>query len=438
MLIRSLETSSKFESLTFVFPFTAEKGTVLNMTLKNILRGLSLAAAFVCLCLPLTNWTRRAGAQRGGAGQGNLPVEQTRKNIQVLKGLPESQLFPVMNFVSVSLGVKCDFCHVKQKDPKGGEDIWVWESDEKEHKRVGRQMMRMTLDINKNNLDALGGYGVTCYTCHRGTTGGPRMPPMPVAVSGHEERPAAPTAPPASGAAAPPPPPPAPAARPARPTPEQILQKYVDAVGGRANLAKIQTTVLKGTREASQNRSWPIEVTLKGADKMAIVVAVPQQGAIMQGLSGATGWIKNPRGQHAASAEELAALQSAALMYAPIKIKEPFTALVSNGRGKVGERDTWVLRSTAADGIVTRYYFDAENGLLLRQIILTPTVLTPIPEQIDFEDYRDVNGVKLPFTIRVSEIDTFFSSTRKFTEIKQNVTVDDAQFQMPAATTPKP
>lgn len=391
------------------------------MTLKNILRGLSLAAAFVCLCLPLTNWTRRADAQRGQPGQGNQPVEQTRKNIQALKGLPESQLFPVMNFVAVSLGVKCDFCHVKQKDPKGGQDIWVWESDEKEHKRIGRQMMRMTLDINKNNLDAFEGYGVTCYTCHRGTTGGPRMPPLPVAVSGHEDHPAAPSATPA-------------AARPARPTPEQILQKYVDAVGGRASIAKIQTTVLKGTREASQNRSWPIEVTLKGADKMAMVATVPQQGTVMQGLSGSTGWIKNPRGQRAASAEELATLQNTALMHALIKIKEPFTALASNGRGKVGERDTWVLRATAADGTVTRYYFDAETGLLLRQMNLTPTVLIPVPQQIDYEDYRDVNGVKLPFTIRISEIDTFFSSTRKFTEIKHNVPVDDAQFQLPAAT----
>jgi hypothetical protein len=397
------------------------------MTLKKTLRGLSLAAAFACLCLPLTNWTRRADAQRGQ--QNDQPVEQTRKNIQVLKGLPESQLFPLMNFVSVSLGVKCDFCHVKQKDPKGGEDKWVWESDEKEHKRIGRQMMRMTLDINKSaNAEAFGSFGITCYTCHRGTSGAPRMPPLPVAVSGHEDRPAAPSA-----AASPTP-------RPPRPTPEQILQKYVEAVGGRAAIAKVQTTVLKGTREASQNRSWPIEVTLKGTDKFSVVAQVPQQGTVTQAFNGAAGWIKNPRGQHAASADELAALQRSALMYAPIKIKEPFASLKPNGRGKVGDRDAWVLMTTAPDGTIERYLFDMETGLLLRQTTFTPTVLNLIPEQIDYEDYRDVDGVKLPFTIRVSGIDTFFDSTRKFTEIKHNVPVDDAQFQMPAAAvaTPKP
>ncbi|MDQ1592688.1 MAG: photosynthetic reaction center cytochrome c subunit [Pyrinomonadaceae bacterium] len=397
------------------------------MTLKNILRGLCLAAALACASLPLSNWTRRvvAGTQQA---QGDKPVEQTRKNIQVLKGLPESQLFPLMNLVAVSLGVKCDFCHVKQKDPKGGADVWVWESDEKEHKRIGRQMMRMTLDINKNNLDALGGYGVTCYTCHRGTTGGARLPPLPVTVSGHEDHPAAPSATPSAAPAA---------ARPARPTPEQILQRYVEAVGGRAAVAKIQTLVMKGTREASQNRNWPVEVTLKGADKFHLVASVPQQGTIMQALNGAQGWISNQRGGREVNADELTAFRSTALLYAPVKIREPFPALDFNGRTKIGERDAWVLRATSADGVVTRYAFDAETGLLLRQTTLTPTVLVPVPQQIDYEDYRDVGGVKLPFTIRISEIDTFFSSTRKFTEIKPNVPVDDVQFLMPPPP-PKP
>jgi hypothetical protein len=391
------------------------------MTPRNILRGFCLIV-FLGLWLPLSNWTQRAGAQ---GGRENLPVEQTRKNIQVLKGLPESQLFPVMNFVAASLGVKCDFCHVKQTAPAGGEAKWIWESDEKEHKRVGRQMMRMTLDINKNNLDALGGYGVTCYTCHRGTRGGPRLPPMPLTVSGHEEQPAAP------GANAP-----APAAtpRPARPAPEEILKKYVEAVGGREAIAKIQTTTLKGTREASQDRKWPIEVITKGADKFRMVINIPQQTPITQALNGTHGWIVNPNGQHAASAAELTALQSAALLYAPLKIKEPFPALVFNGMTKINERDAYVLRATKPDGTIERYYFDVQSGLLVRQQKLTPTVLVPIPEQIDYEDYRDVGGVKLPFTIRISEIDTYYSSTRRFTEIKSNVPVDDAQFQMPAAT----
>ncbi|HKP72821.1 MAG TPA: hypothetical protein VJT82_07780, partial [Pyrinomonadaceae bacterium] len=273
----------------------------------------------------------------------------------------------------------------------------------------------------------------------RGTTGGPRLPPLPLTVSGHEDGSAAP---PNAGRGAGAPPAGAPGAggaagaRPARPTPEQILQKYVEAVGGRAAIAKIQTTVLKGTREASQDRNWPIVVSLKGADKFSTVVNVSPQGAVVQGYNGAQGWVKTARDQHAATADELAALKTTALMYAPVKIREPFPALTFNGRGKVGERDAWVLRATRADGTIERYFFDAENGLLLRQVTLTPTVLTPIPEQIDYEDYRDVDGVKMPFTIRISHIDTYDSSTRKFTEIKNNVPVDDATFAPPAAAKP--
>src|SRR6185436_2311508 len=76
------------------------------------------------------------------------PVEQVRKNIQVLKGLPDSQLFLVMNFVGDSLGVNCDYCHVKgEKNAQTGEDTWLWERDHKKEKAVGRDMMRMVLEL---------------------------------------------------------------------------------------------------------------------------------------------------------------------------------------------------------------------------------------------------------------------------------------------------
>ncbi len=77
-------------------------------------------------------------------------------------------------------------------------------------------------------------------------------------------------------------------------------------------------------------------------------------------------------------------------------------------------------------------YFDAQNGLLVRKNTIEPTVLLPLPDQIDFLDYRDVDGVKIPFTIRYSGIDTFNSWTRTFTEIKRNSVVDDALFAMPS------
>ncbi|MGB8508501.1 MAG: c-type cytochrome, partial [Pyrinomonadaceae bacterium] len=165
-----------------------------------------------------------ANAQGATPPQGDKPIEQTRKNILVLKGLPESQLFPVMNFMSASLGVKCDFCHVKQgKDPKTGFDNWIWESDDKQQKKTTRNMIRMVLADNNGDF-GMGQGAVTCYTCHRGQEHPVGIPPLPLATSGHEGGDEVPAA---AGATKP----------EAPPTAEALIAKYVDAVGGRAAVA---------------------------------------------------------------------------------------------------------------------------------------------------------------------------------------------------------
>ncbi len=103
----------------------------------------------------------------------------------MLKGLPEAQLFPLMNFISTSLGVRCNFCHVQTKNPTTGGDEWDWEKRRKETKETAASMMQMTMSINKTNKLDLGSAGVTCYTCHRGRTT-PKLAGMPLTFSGHE------------------------------------------------------------------------------------------------------------------------------------------------------------------------------------------------------------------------------------------------------------
>jgi hypothetical protein len=352
------------------------------------------------------------------------PVEQTKKNIQVLKGLPTSQLFPLMNFIAVSLGVKCNYCHVKSGKTAEGFDNWVWESDDKETKRTARRMMQMVLSINKSNLADFRGEPVTCYTCHRGQTVPARSPQLPLTVSGHEDGSEAVTVKPAVAAL---------------PTVEQVLNKYIAAVGGRAAVAKLQTRVLKGTLEQSQGRNPGVEITLKEPNKYLVVLTTKQQGIIYQGFNGKTGWIKTDKMMREMNASELAQLKRAAMLYDVIKVKEPFTGMIVTGREKVGDREAYVIETKATDGSRTeKLFFDGETGLLLRRIVLTNTLLFPFPEQTDFEDYREVDGVKLPFTVRISNIDTFFSSTRKFTEIRSKVTVDDTRFDPPPAPPPAP
>jgi len=86
------------------------------------------------------------------------------------------------------------------------------------------------------------------------------------------------------------------------------------------------------------------------------------------------------------------------------------------------------------DNKAEKLFFDAQSGLLLRRIVFTKTVLGKNPEQTDFEDYREVDGVRLAFTIRVSSLDdNHFGTTRNFIEVKHNVPVADVKFDIPAA-----
>lgn len=131
------------------------------------------------------------------------------------------------------------------------------------------------------------------------------------------------------------------------------------------------------------------------------------------------------------SANELAVLKQTADLYEVIKVKESPPGMKVTGIERIGGRESYVLESAKANNIVEKLYFDVDTDLLVRKLTLTNTVLVPIPEQIDFEDYREVDGVKLPFVIRISNIDPYFNSTRRFTEIKHNVPIDDARFDLP-------
>ena len=197
--------------------------------------------------------------------------------------------------------------------------------------------------------------------------------------------------------------------------------------------------MVRGTRDASQGRSWPFEATSKGPDKFLMVVQVPQFGAVSQAVNGTAGWVSNPRVTRALSPSEFNDLRFAAGLFDVIKFR-PTATMRSVGRRKMGDRDFYVVVDRPSEGVSRRYFFDAQTGLLLRISTLTDTVLNPIPEQIDFEDYRDVDGARVPFVVRLSNIDTFNSYTRTITEVRRGVAVEDKLFEMPPApaTTPKP
>ena len=342
-------------------------------------------------------------------------AERTFKNLQVLKGLREGDLYQTMNFIAVSLGENCTFCHVTNgRDPKTNQINWVWESDDKPEKQAARRMLQMVLLINGSNKVDLGPNAVTCHTCHRGQRTPESLPSMPLAKSGHEGL----LYPAPIGPAAP---------RP-RPSLEEIFARYVQAVGPKA--AETKTLVMKGTRAASQNRNWPNEITWSAPDKILSVMTLPQT-TIRQVAAGDKGWVLNgTKLQTLTAAQAATSRRGLEDVFSAVKVTLTPGMQVADPE-KIDGHDVWVVVKSTPETTL-KYYFDARTGLLRRRLAINHAAVLPIPEQIDFEDYRDVDGVKLPFTIRRSAIDTYDSWTRTFAEIKRNVSVDDALFIAPA------
>jgi len=377
---------------------------------KRVRILITLAVSLCAISLTVVSRAKEAAFTPQGA-----QAERTFKNIQVLKGLREGELYQTMNFMAVSLGENCTFCHVTNgRDPKTNQINWVWESDDKPEKQTARRMLQMVLSINGSNKVDFGPNAVTCHTCHRGQRTPEGLPSMPLAKSGHE------------GLLYPAPITPA-AARP-RPSVNEIFAHYVQAVGPKT--AETKTLIMKGTRSASQNRNWPNEIIWSAPDKFLSVMTLPEK-TIRQAAAGDAGWVLN--------GTKLQTLAAAQLATARRGLEEVFTAvkvtqvpgMQSTGVERIDGRDMWVVERSTPETTL-KYYFDAETGLLRRRIAINHHAVLPIPEQTDFEDYRDVDGVKLPFIIHRSAIDTYDSWTRTFVEIKRNVAVDDALFVRPA------
>ncbi len=407
----------------------------------NILRLLIVALACVSVIVVIT----KAGAQKSSpaprqfvslSSLGMTALEQTpaaatapqektteqvQKNIKVLKGLPQSQLIPVMNFFSASLRVRCTFCHVNNNG------VWAFDSDEKPEKERAREMISMVLNVNKTTFK--GGVEVSCYTCHRGSRSPVSLPPLPLPIP--SPRPSAPAAI-APGAQASPTP-------ATMPSADEIINKYVTAIGGQAAIDKLKTRVMKGNIKTSSGVTLTYQIEQSAPDR-AHEIFMSEHGIMERAVSGNLGWEKNPQGLRDITGQQLADLKMSLQLFRNLKLKEQYTSFRVGGRKeKIGERDVYVLTGTTADKKRERLFFDAENGLLLRRVTYTETMIGIIPEQTDFEDYRDVDGVKLPFTVRVSSVDGGNPvSTRTFTEIKLNVAVDDSKFDKPAAAKPNP
>lgn len=217
----------------------------------------------------------------------------------------------------------------------------------------------------------------------------------------------------------------------ALPTVDQLLDKYVQALGGKAAIEKLTSRVVKGTFEIpAMGMSGPTEAYAKAPNKGFFVVDLAGFGQFKQGFNGTSGWALDPmQGMRDLSASEVAAAKRDDDFYKDIRLKELFTKLVVQGKAKVGEKDAYVVEATPADGKPEKYYFDVVTGLLLRSDKERDTPQGAMTIEEYLEDYREVDGVKIAFTMR--QVTPIFTFSIKVTEVKHNVPIEDSMFNKP-------
>ena len=348
------------------------------------------------------------------AAQGTSPAAPPKtageafKNLQVLKDVPPDALFPTMQFISASLGVECEHCHV-QRAP---------EKDDKEAKRTARKMMQMMMTINAASFG--GEREVTCYSCHRGALEPVAIPAIAVSE---------PAAVPETAVAG------TPAATPAVPTAEQLVARWVQALGGEAAIRKVSSRVQKGTMSAYGGRTSPIEVYAK-APNQRLAVTHSQRGESLTAFDGTAGWMTGREGARPMSPAESDAASIDADMHLALHLAERFPALATPELETIGGREAYVVEAAAPHRVPIKLYFDRESGLLVRVMRYADTALGFNPTQVDYGDYRDVGGVKVAFRWTVARPSGRF--TVQADTVEHNVAIDDARFVMPAPAPPPP
>jgi outer membrane lipoprotein-sorting protein len=329
-------------------------------------------------------------------------AEDEYKNIKVLKGVPADQIFPTMQFITASLGVECEYCHVREAQKL------VFEKDDKKSKVTARKMMEMMFAINKDNFE--GHREVTCYSCHRGAAD-PISTPL---VATGDEKPEPAPAKPGD-------------AKPVLPPADQLLDKYLAAIGGDAALKKVTSRVETGKLDANGHQ-LPIEVYAKAPDKRISTMHLPN-GDNITAFDGKQGWLSNAGHPHPMSAAENDAIRIDSDFYFASRVKTLFQKFTVAPGEKIDGHDTYLVIGRNEGQPPLRLYFDQLSGLLVRLVRYSETALGRMPTQIDYADYRDADGVKIPYRWTLARPGNRF--TIQIDDVKQNVPVGDAKFTPP-------
>jgi hypothetical protein len=322
---------------------------------------------------------------------------QKFKSIKVLNEMPADQMGKVMNMMSASLGVNCKFCHASNDGD--------YEKEGFEHKDMARKMLRMTFDLNKNYFE--GRPEINCNSCHQGKSHPqPSIPLKPVEQESRAPQPEK------------------------KPTVEEILGKYETALGGRANLEKITSREIRAQRVEPDEKTFETEEVLQKGAKILVKTVYPSKeygDYVVKEIFNGTAAEKFGNGSKIElKPDETEQIKREAQLFANPNLKAVYPKMDFRFVDKLDGRDSFVISATTAEGARERLYFDAASGLLVRRVASAPTILGNFQFQVDYLDYKDFGGVKLPTVIRFAVPNIRW--TRKILEVKNNVNIDDAKF----------
>ena len=347
-------------------------------------------------------------AQTSAFAQKPQLAEEVFKNVQVLKGISADEFMSTMGIFSAALGMSCEDCHASN-DAK-------WENyalDTSPRKVTARKMIQMVAGLNKNNF--AGVQMITCWTCHRGTTP-PKITPNLNTLYNLPDEPddlimPAPNAPPV----------------------DKILDRYVQALGGADRLNKLTSYVAKGTSVGygPEGTERAVEIYAKAPGQRTTIIHT-QNGDNITVIDGTNGWAAVPLKPLPVTQLTAGALQGAkfeaAVAFAR-NIKAALTRWRVGFTQTIDDKDVDVIQGSGPDGLLVTMYFDSQSGLLTRMLRFANSPVGRTPTQVDYSDYREVAGVKIPFKFKVAWLDGRESFELK--DVQPNVTIDPKRFSKP-------
>jgi hypothetical protein len=355
------------------------------------------------------------GAQAAPAPKPQLS-DEVFKNVQVLKGITVNEFMGTMGIFSAALGMSCEDCH------KADDSNWANFAIDNSRKRMARAMITMMAGINKTNFG--GRQMITCYTCHRGSDK-PRTTPNVALLYG-----------------TPPPEDTSDIIAQARTAPmaEQVIDKYIQAIGGAQKIAALTSFTATGVSVGygPEGDRRPVEIYAKAPAQRTTIIHTAD-GDSTTTFDGRLAWVAAPHRPVdvlGLTGADVDGLKLDADLTFPVRLKESLGRWRVGLPATIGDREMQVVQGTGANGLNATLYFDSDNGLLVRQIRFVDSPVGRLPTQVDYSDYRDVAGVKMPYKWTMTWLDG--RDAFELTDVRPNVPVDAAKFGKPPAPVTPP